>query len=51
MKTLCIDTSSKICAVAILDDNKLLKKIELNNGLTHSESLMPIIKDIFEETN
>lgn len=51
MKTLCIDTSSKICAVAILDNDKLVKKIELNNGLTHSESLMPIIKDIFEETN
>lgn len=51
MKTLCIDTSSKICAVAILEDNKLLKKISLNNGLTHSESLMPIIKNIFEETN
>lgn len=51
MKTLCIDTSSKICAVAILDNDKLVKKMELNNGLTHSESLMPIIKDIFEETN
>lgn len=51
MKTLSIDTSSKICAVAILDNDKLVKKIELNNGLTHSESLMPIIKDIFEETN
>ena len=51
MKTLCIDTSSKICAVAIFDNDKLVKKIELNNGLTHSESLMPIIKDIFEETN
>lgn len=51
MKTLCFDTSSKICAVAILDNDKLVKKIELNNGLTHSESLMPIIKDIFEETN
>lgn len=51
MKTLCIDTSSKICAAAILDNYNLIKKIELNNGLTHSESLMPIIKDIFEETN
>lgn len=51
LKALCIDTSSKICAVAILDNNKLIKKIELNNGLTHSESLMPIIKDIFSETN
>ena len=51
MKTLCIDTSSKICAVAILDNDKLIREIELNNGLTHSESLMPIIKNIFEETN
>jgi len=51
LKTLCIDTSSKICAAAILDNYNLIKKIELNNGLTHSESLMPIIKDIFEETN
>lgn len=51
MKILCIDTSSSLCSVAILEDNKLLKKIELNNGLTHSETLMPIIKDILENTN
>ena len=51
MKTLSIETSSKICSVAILEDKKLIKKIELNNGLTHSESLMPLIKQILEETN
>lgn len=49
MKILCIDTSSPLCAVSILEDNNLIKKIELNNGLTHSESLMPSIKKILEE--
>lgn len=51
MKVLSMETSSKICSVAILEDEKLVKKIELNNGLTHSESLMPLIKQILEETN
>ncbi len=46
MKILCIDTSSNLCSVAILDNTKLEKKIELNNGLTHSETLMPTIQEI-----
>ena len=50
MKVLSIETSSKICSVAILEDENLVKKIELNNGLTHSETLMPLIKPILEET-
>ena len=49
MKILSIDTSSCICSVAILEDNKLIKEYSQNNGLTHSESLMPIIKRIFDE--
>ena len=51
MKTLSIETSSKICSVAILEDTHLIKKIELHNGLTHSESLMPLIKQILADTN
>lgn len=50
MKILSIETSASICSVAILENTNLLKKIELNNGLTHSETLMPIISQIFEET-
>ncbi|MBR3002638.1 MAG: tRNA (adenosine(37)-N6)-threonylcarbamoyltransferase complex dimerization subunit type 1 TsaB [Clostridia bacterium] len=50
MKVLSIDTSSNICGVAILKDNKLIKEISLDNGLTHSESLMPTIDQIFKET-
>ena len=51
MKILCIDTSSKICGVAILEDTKLINKKQLNNGLTHSETLMPIIKEVLDISN
>lgn len=51
MKILCIDTSSKLCNVAILEDTTLIKKIELDNGLTHSETLMPLISQILNECN
>lgn len=51
MKILSITTSSPICGVAILEDFLPIKEISLNNGLTHSETLMPIIKQILEETN
>ena len=51
MKILSIDTSSNICAVAILEDTKLLKEISENNGLTHSETLMPIIQNTLNSLN
>ena len=49
MKILSIDTSSKICGVAILEDYNLIKEISQDNGLTHSETLMPIIKNTLSE--
>lgn len=51
MKILSIDTSSKLCNVAILEDTTLIKKIELDNGLTHSETLMMLIKQILNDCN
>lgn len=51
MKILCIDTSSTLCSVAILEDTILINKLELNNGLTHSETLMPLIKKLLDESN
>lgn len=51
MKTLSITTSSPICGVTILEDFSSIQEITLNNGLTHSETLMPIIKQILDETN
>lgn len=51
MKILSIDTSSKICGVAVLENEKLLKQISQDNGLTHSETLMPIIKNALSDLN
>lgn len=51
MKILAVDTSSKICAVAILEDNKVIDEIKLDNGKTHSENLMPIIKEILDRNS
>ena len=49
MKILSVDTSSKLCSVAILEDKNLIKKLELDNGLTHSETLMPLIQQLLNE--
>lgn len=51
MKILSIDTSSNICSVAILENTELIKEINIDSGLTHSESLMPAIHKILQDTN
>ena len=45
MNILTLDTSSNICGVAVLQDNTLVKDFSQDLGLTHSETLMPIIKN------
>ena len=49
MKILAIDTTSKICSVALLEDDKIIDEINLDSGLTHSENLMPLVKEILEK--
>jgi len=51
MKILSIDTSSKICSAAILENEKLIDEINLDNGKTHSENLIPIVQEILEKNN
>lgn len=51
MKILSIDTSSNICGVSILENNNLICKLDTDTGRTHSENLMPMIKQAFEQTN
>ena len=51
MKILSIDTSSNICGVSILEDKKLICNLDSNTGRTHSENLMPMIKDAFSKSN
>lgn len=50
MKILSIDTTSSICGVAFLEDDKIIVDNSLNNGLTHSENLMPLIKEALEKS-
>ena len=50
MKILAIDTSSSVCGTAILEDDKLIEENSLDNGKTHSENLMPLIKELLERT-
>lgn len=49
MKILAIDTTSKICSVALLENDKIIDEINLDSGLTHSENLMPLVKEILEK--
>ncbi len=51
MKILAVDTSSKICAVALLENNNLIKEKILDNGKTHSENFIPLVEEILKETN
>ncbi|MBP3502598.1 MAG: tRNA (adenosine(37)-N6)-threonylcarbamoyltransferase complex dimerization subunit type 1 TsaB [Clostridia bacterium] len=51
MKILSIDTSSKICSVSILEDCSVLLEKHTDDEKTHSQNLMPLIDEIFKETN
>ena len=51
MKILAIDTSSKICSVSILDNDKLIIENHNDDEKTHSQKLMPIIDETFKQSN
>ena len=51
MKILAIDSSAKAASVAIIEDKKLLGEFFVNVGLTHSETLMPMVEDTLKNTN
>ncbi|AFS77348.1 peptidase M22, glycoprotease [Gottschalkia acidurici 9a] len=48
MKVLAIDTSSTVASCAIMDDEKLLGEVILNDKTTHSQKLLPMIKQVLE---
>lgn len=51
MKILSIDTSSKICSVSILEDTTVILEKHTNDEKTHSQNLMPLIDELFKDTN
>lgn len=51
MKILSVDTSSNICSVAILEDNKIIKEMHNKSEKEHSETLMPMIDNVLKSSN
>lgn len=51
MKILSIDTASNICGLSILENTNLICQLDQNTGRTHSENLMPMINQAFEQSN
>ena len=43
MNILAVDTGGKTAGVALLQDDRLLYEVYLDGGMTHSETLMPMI--------
>lgn len=48
MKILAIDSTAATASVAVCDDDKLLSLWTHNNGLTHSESLLPMVESLLK---
>lgn len=51
MKILSIETSGKICAVALTEDNNLIKEEIIEDENTHSVKLMPLVDKLLTNTN
>ena len=51
MKILSVDTSSSVCAVALLEDEELINQKILDNGKTHSENFMSLLDETLKEKN
>lgn len=51
MIILAIGTSGKNCTVAISEDKNLIKEINITDGLTHSETLLPTVDKILKEAS
>lgn len=51
MKILAIDSSSDVCSVALLENDNLIDEINLENGKTHSENLLPLMDEILKKNN
>ncbi len=46
MKILSIDTSAVVATVALCEDESILAEYTINNGNTHSETLLPMIENM-----
>ena len=49
MKILALDSSAIVASVALFEDGKLLAEYTLNNGNTHSETLLPMVEFLLKQ--
>lgn len=50
MRILAVESSAKSASVAIAEDTRILAEVFLNNGLTHSRTIMPMIESLIKMT-
>lgn len=48
MKILAVESSAKAASAAIWEDGRLLSEAYVNVGLTHSQTLLPMVRSVFE---
>ena len=48
LKILAVDTSASVASAAVMEDSKLLGEYTVNHKKTHSQKLMPMIKELME---
>ncbi|MBU5310829.1 tRNA (adenosine(37)-N6)-threonylcarbamoyltransferase complex dimerization subunit type 1 TsaB [Tissierella carlieri] len=51
MKILALDTSTMMATCAVLDESRVLGEYSLNQEETHSEKLVPMVKEILDSLN
>lgn len=51
MKILAIEASSLVCSVAILNDDVIIAEFTINNKVTHSQTLLPLIDEVCMKTD
>jgi len=51
LKVLGLDTSTMMATCAVIDDNRLLGEYSLNQEMTHSEKLVPMVKEVLDNLN
>ena len=51
MKILAVDSSSTTASVALVEDKKIVAEYFINAGLTHSQTLAPMIESILKNLN
>lgn len=51
MKILSVSTSSNIASVSISENDDCILELNIDNNKTHSETLMPLIDELFKTLN